>query len=86
LIARGSGYRLTREGEQLAKAWRAFGRYLHRHHSFREAGPAGVAVWGPNLVYGVVLGVAERAARPITPGIEDEDDEQILEITRVYEL
>ncbi len=86
LIARGSGYRLTREGQQLAKAWQAFGRHLHRHHSFREAGPAGVAVWGPNLVYGAVLGVAERAARPITPGIEDEDEEQILEITRVYEL
>jgi hypothetical protein len=86
LIARGSGYRLSRDGRQLAKAWQAFGRYLHRHESFREAGPAGVVMWGPNLVYGAVLGVAERAARPLTPGIEDEPDEEILEITRVYEL
>ena len=86
LIARGSGYRLSRDGRRLATAWQAFGRYLHRHHSFTEAGPAGVAVWGPNLVYGAVLGVAERAARPLTPGIEDESEEQILEITKVYEL
>lgn len=86
LIARGSGLRLTREGAQLAKAWQSFGRYLHRHESFRDAGPAGVVVWGPNLVYGAVLGVAELAARPLTPGIEDEPEDQILQITKVYEL
>jgi uncharacterized membrane protein len=86
LIARGSGYRLTQNGEQLAAAWTSFGRYLYRHESFRDAGPAGVAIWGPNLVYGTVLGVAERAARPLTPGIEDESEEAILEVTKVYEL
>jgi len=86
LVARGSGYRLTDAGKRLQAAWLAFGRYLHRHGSFQEAGPAGVVVWGPNLVYGAVLGVAEHAADPLTPRVEGMREEPPTEITKVYDL
>jgi hypothetical protein len=39
----------------------------------RDVGPAAVAIWGPNLAYGAVLGQAERAAMPLTPGATEED-------------
>lgn len=49
--------------------------------------PAGVVVWGPNLVYGAVLGVAEHAARPLTPAVDEDDQgDAQAEITKVYEL
>lgn len=86
LIARGSGYRLTDAGKRMRTAWRAHGRYLHRHHTLREAGPAGVAIWGRNLAYGAVLGVAEQAARPLTPDVEGFADESPASVTKVYEL
>jgi uncharacterized membrane protein len=86
LVARGSGFRLTDDGMRMRAAWRAFGRYLHRHGSFTDAGPAGVAVWGHNLAYGAVLGVAEKAARPLTPDVEGFEDELPTEVTKVYEL
>ena len=86
LVARGSGYRLTDDGKRMQTAWRAFGRYLHRHNSFTDAGPAGVAMWGNNLAYGAVLGVAEKAARPLTPDVEGFEDEAPNEVTKVYEL
>ncbi|MEX0663271.1 MAG: hypothetical protein WD598_00715 [Acidimicrobiia bacterium] len=86
LVARGSGYRLTDNGKRMRATWQAFGRYLHRHGSFTDAGPAGVAVWGHNLAYGAVLGVAEKAARPLTPDVEGFKDESPTEITKVYEL
>lgn len=86
LVARGSGYRLTDSGKRLQAAWRAFGRYLYRHDSFRDAGPGGVVVWGPHLVYGAVLGVAERAAGPLTPRVAGVREEPPTEITKVYEL
>jgi uncharacterized membrane protein len=86
LVARGSGFRLTADGKRMRTAWRAYGRYLHRHGSFTDAGPAGVAVWGHNLAYGAVLGVADKAARPLTPDVEGFRDESPQEFTRVYEL
>jgi hypothetical protein len=86
LVARGSGFRLTNDGKRMQAVWRAFGRYLHRHHSFRDAGPAGVAIWGPNLAYGAVLGVAERAARPLTPDVEGVSEQPPATVTKVYEL
>jgi hypothetical protein len=86
LIARGSGYGLTTNGKRMHAAWRAHGRYLHRHESFRDAGPAGVAIWGPNLAYGAVLGVAEKAARPLTPDVAGFEDETPASVTKVYEL
>ncbi len=86
LVARTSGYRLTDAGKRLQAAWRAFGRHLHRHGSFRDVGPAGVAMWGPNLVYGAVLGVAERAADPLTPRVLGLREQQATEFTKVYDL
>ncbi len=86
LVARTSGYRLTDAGKRLQAAWRAFGRHLHRHGSFRDVGPAGVALWGPNLVYGAVLGVAERAADPLTPRVLGLRERQATEFTKVYDL
>ena len=86
LIARGSGWHLTDDGKRMRAVWRAHGRFLHRHHTLREAGPAGVAIWGPNLAYGAVLGVAERAARPLTPDVEGFSDETPASVTKVYEL
>lgn len=87
LLARASGYRLTDEGRRRKAAWLAFGRFLRAQGSLRDVGPAGVVVWGPNLVYGAVLGQAERAARPLTP--DADDDEPIDEVytrTSVVEL
>jgi hypothetical protein len=72
LLARASGYRLSDDGERLRAAWESFGRYLHAQGSVRDVGPAAVVVWGPNLVYGAVLGEAPRAARPLTP-VGDDD-------------
>lgn len=86
LLARTSGYRLTDAGKRLQAAWRAFGRHLHRHGSFRDVGPAGVAMWGPNIVYGTVLGVAERAADPLTPRVLGLRERQATEFTKVYDL
>jgi hypothetical protein len=71
LIARASGYRLSIEGVAARARWIAFGRYLHEQGSLREVGPGGVAIWGPYLVYGVLLGEAERAATVLTPDVED---------------
>jgi hypothetical protein len=85
LIARASGYRLTTKGQVERARWRAFGRHLHALRSTRDVGPAAVAVWGPNLVYGVVLGEAPRAARPLTPD-GDDDTEDPVSTTQVYEL
>ena len=67
------GYRLSREGRELRAKWAAYARYLSAQGSVRDVGPAAVAVWGPNLAYGVVLGQAEQAARPLTPGATEED-------------
>jgi hypothetical protein len=86
LIARGSGFRLTDAGRRMLAAWRAHGRYLHRHHTLVDAGPAGVTIWGPNLAYGAVLGVAEKAARPLTPDVEGFADERPASVTKVYDL
>jgi hypothetical protein len=72
LIGLASGYRLTVAGRELRARWEAFGRYLAAQGSVRDVGPAAVAIWGPILAYGVVLGKAPRAARPLTPGVPDE--------------
>ena len=68
LVARASGYRLSAAGIAARARWTAFGRYLHEHESLRDVGPAGVVVWGPYLVYGVLVGEGEKAARMLTPG------------------
>ena len=88
LLAGASGYKLSPLGETANAQWGAFARFLRKQGSFRDVGPAAVAVWGPNLAYGAVLGVAKKAARPLTPGVDDEDirDDAALTQTQVYEL
>jgi uncharacterized membrane protein len=84
LLARASGFRLTTEGRARRAEWLAFGRFLRAQGSLREVGPAAVSVWGPNLVYGIVLGEGDRAAKMITPDVEGFDDEP-GEIATEYE-
>jgi hypothetical protein len=67
------GYKLTHAGRELRARWAAYARYLAEQGSLRDVGPAAVAIWGPNLAYGAVLGQAERAAVPLTPGATEED-------------
>ena len=67
LITRASGYRLSVAGVRARAEWQAFGEYLRAHQSLREVGPAGVVVWGPYLVYGVLVGEGEKAALLLTP-------------------
>lgn len=69
LIARASGYRLSASGVGYRAQWVAFGRYIRAHKSLRDVGPAGVAVWGPNLVYGVLVGEGDKAARALAPKV-----------------
>ena len=56
----------------------------------RDVGPAAVAVWGPNLSYGVVLGQAPRTAEALTPPGDDHEafEDEIAAGTRsqTYEL
>ncbi len=69
LVARASGYRLSPAGIAERARWIAFGRYIHAQGSLRDVGPAGVAVWGPNLVYGVLVGEADKAAKILAPDV-----------------
>jgi predicted membrane protein DUF2207 len=69
LVARASGYRLSAAGLRAREEWIAFGRYIRAHDSLRDVGPAGVAMWGPNLVYGVLVGEGDRAARVLAPDV-----------------
>lgn len=85
LIARASGFRLSVAGQVERARWLAFKRHLREHGSVRDVGPAAVSIWGPNLVYGVVLGEAPRAARVLTPE-GDDDTEDPAPSTQVYEL
>ncbi len=69
LIARASGFRLSAAGVASRAQWIAFGRCLHGHESLHDVGPAGVAIWGPNLVYGVLVGAGDMAARALSPDV-----------------
>ena len=63
------GYRLSGTGLVERARWVAFGRGLRERGGLAEVGPGGVAVWGPYLVYGVLLGAAPRAAEALTPDV-----------------
>lgn len=73
LIAKASGFRLSSAGITSRAQWIAFGRYIHAHKSLRDVGPAGVSVWGPNLVYGVLVGEGDKAARALAPKVGADD-------------
>jgi uncharacterized membrane protein len=64
-----SGYRLTADGVRDRSRWIAFGRYVAAQGSVSDVGPAAVSIWGPNLVYGVLLGEGDRAARVLSPAV-----------------
>jgi hypothetical protein len=73
-LARTGGYRLAAAGRLARRRWLAFGRYLERQGSLRDVGPAAVAVWGPNLAFGVLLGQADRVADVLSPKVARGDD------------
>ena len=73
LIAGRPGYRLSASGVAYRAQWVAFGRYIRAHKSLRDVGPASVTVWGPNLVYGVLVGEGDKAARALTPRVGHDD-------------
>jgi len=67
LLVRIGGYRLSPTGAVERERWVAFGRGLRERGGLADVGPGGVAVWGPYLVYGVLVGAAPRAAAALTP-------------------
>ena len=69
LVARVGGYRLSATGLVERARWLAFARGLHERGGLADVGPAGVTVWGPYLVYGVLVGAAPRAAAALTPEV-----------------
>jgi len=69
LLARAGGYRLSAEGRVRRAEWLAFGRGLRERGGLAQAGPGAVSVWGPYLVYGVLVGAGPRAARALTPAV-----------------
>jgi len=75
LVARASGYRLSAAGLTARAQWIAFGRYIRAHESLRDVGLAGVAMWGPNLVYGVLVGEGDKAARLLAPDVGRDEPE-----------
>ncbi len=87
LIARASGFRLSVAGIEVRARWIAFGRYIRAHRSLREVGAAGVAMWGPNLVYGVLVGEGDKAARQLAPDVgRDRFEPHQTEFTQTIEL
>lgn len=87
LVARASGYRLTAAGIAERGRWLAFGRYIDAHQSLRDVGAAGVAMWGPNLVYGVLLGEGDRAAQQLAPDVgRDRFEPEQHEFQKTVEL
>ena len=82
LLARAGGYRLTAKGRLERRRWLAFGRYLERQGSLRDVGPAAIAIWGPNLVYGVLVGQADRVAAVLSPEVGRGDDLVVGEVIR----
>jgi len=69
LLVRASGYRLSRAGLVERARWVAFGRSLRERGGLAAAGPASVAVWGPYLVYGVLMGAGSPAIAVLTPDV-----------------
>ncbi|MCA1727551.1 MAG: DUF2207 domain-containing protein [Actinobacteria bacterium] len=58
---------LSDKGQALRARWEAYGRHLRERTGMHDAPPAGVAVWGDQLAYGAVLGVAPRTAEMLSP-------------------
>jgi hypothetical protein len=72
---------LTETGVARRAQWGAFANYLNKQGSVHDLGPAAIAIWGPNLVYGAVIGAAPRAARELRPsGDSDDADDPSVEV------
>lgn len=63
----GGGFEPTLAGVKSAGRWKAFGRYTADQGHWEDVGPAGVAVWGPYLAYGTVLGTCAFATGQLAP-------------------
>ena len=61
------GRTLSDRGRMLRARWEAYGRHLRDRTAMGDAPPAGVVIWGDQLAYGAVLGVAPTAARLLAP-------------------
>jgi hypothetical protein len=61
------GYVLTGAGHRERAQWNAFRAHLVHQADLGDVGAPGLVVWGPYLVYGAALGVAETAVRDLTP-------------------
>jgi len=63
----GTRYRLTNKGVLAMAQWRAFATWMRAHGDFRDLSAPAVAIWGPYLAQGAVLGVARRVATELAP-------------------
>ncbi len=61
------GYTLSDKGRALRNRWEAYGKHLRDRTGMHDAPPAGVVIWGDQLAYGAVLGVAPKTARMLSP-------------------
>lgn len=68
--------RRTKEGARLARSWEGLRRYLDDFSAMQDAPPISLALWERLLVYGIVLGAADRvleAAQLVAPhGLEEQ--------------
>lgn len=63
------GIELTTEGRRLRAHWGAYGKQIKDFTEVEHAPPATVALWGPFLTYGAVLGVATETAEALSPEV-----------------
>lgn len=85
LLVRASGFRLTEAGLVARAHWLAFGRGLRERGGLARSGPGAITVWGPYLVYGVLLGAGPDAARVLTPEV-GRDVALPREMTVIYDV
>ena len=69
VLALGGGLELTPEGARLKAHWAAYGRQIADFTKVDEAAPATIALWGPYLTYGAVLGAAKKSASVLSPDV-----------------
>ena len=63
----GGGFEPTMAGVRSLGKWLAFGRYTADQGHWEDVGPPGIAVWGPYLSYGTVLGTCPWATAQLAP-------------------
>jgi hypothetical protein len=65
--------RATRAGRAACARWLGVRTHLRHNERFRDEPPAGVAVWGRTLAYGLALGANRAAAAALPIGPDDPD-------------